>query len=36
MTVEGPSVGTRIRPPASLEIIETREPAHFYRVQFRP
>jgi hypothetical protein len=36
MTVEGPSVGTRIRPPLSLEIIETREPAHFYRVQFRP
>jgi hypothetical protein len=37
-TVYGPPMGLRILRsfPPPLEIIETVEPAHFYRIQFRP
>jgi len=36
MTVEGPAIGLRIRPPLSLEFTTTIEPAHFYRLEFGP
>ena len=36
MTVDGPAVGTRVHPVLSTNIIETVEPAHFFRMQFRP
>jgi fibronectin-binding autotransporter adhesin len=35
-TVEGPSIGTRIHWRFPPDITQTVEPAHFYRIQFKP